>query len=320
MNGSDKISRRISSAPPRPGSGPPTLVVGVDGSPDSLRALRYAGAEAASTGAVLRLVHVVPDFVPVSPMLPNVPIDLVPLGSSVLEKASGRVTRWFPGIEVETRLLRGDAAGRLAANAADAAAVVVGRDERPLLERLLRGDTATALAARSTAPVVVVPARWDGDTGRIVVGVKSSRHAPELLAEAFRVARQRHASLLVVHAWKLPGAYDDIIEARVDLDTLRAEAVREMKGLLQELRGAFPDVPVEVEVVHDHAAHALVEASRVADLVVVGRRGHGVPAAVHLGSTTRAVLRAAPCPVRVVAPDDTARGPGRPVRRERQLA
>ena len=57
-------------------------------------------------------------------------------------------------------------------------------------------------------------------------------------------------------------------------------------------------------MVHDHAGHALVEASRDADMVVIVRRAHGVPASVHLGGTARAVLRSAHCPVRVVAPND----------------
>lgn len=309
----------------QPSSGPPRVVVGVDGTDESLTALRYAGAEAVATGAALRLVHVVPDFLPVSPMLPALPLDLVPTGSAVLENAAARVAGWFPALAVETSLVRGDPASRLAGASADveAAVLVVGRHDRSLLERLLGGSTTTGVAARSTAPVVVVPPGWtgeDGGTGPVVVGITSPRHAPELLGAAFAAAQQRQASVLVLHAWKIPGAYDDIIEARVDLEALRAEAVQQLEHLLERWRSEFPDVAVELTVVHDHAGRALVEASGTARLLVIGRRAHGVPAGVHLGSTARAALRAAHCPVAVVAPVDAhaPHAPHRWTRRERQ--
>ena len=59
-------------------------------------------------------------------------------------------------------------------------------------------------------------------------------------------------------------------------------------------------VDVEVEVRHQWPADVLVDDSRNASLVVIGRRGvHGwVPE--HLGSLARTVLRAARCPVMVV--------------------
>jgi nucleotide-binding universal stress UspA family protein len=59
---------------------------------------------------------------------------------------------------------------------------------------------------------------------------------------------------------------------------------------------------VETKVVHDYAPTALEQASRGADLLVLVRRAHGVPAATHLGGTARGVLRTAACPVRVVPP------------------
>jgi nucleotide-binding universal stress UspA family protein len=56
-------------------------------------------------------------------------------------------------------------------------------------------------------------------------------------------------------------------------------------------------------VLRGDPATALVAAAEEAALVVIGRRRHGVPAALHLGGTARAVLRSASCPVRVVPPD-----------------
>jgi nucleotide-binding universal stress UspA family protein len=150
-----------------------------------------------------------------------------------------------------------------------------------------------------------VPAGWTTDAhGVVMVGVKSPQHAGGMLADAFAAARRRRARLVVLHAWKLPSVYDDIIEVRVDTEDWQRQATAELDALLRDWRAAYPDVQVETRVVHDHAGHALTEASSTADLLLIVRRGHGAPASTHLGSTARAVLRSAHCPVRVVPPVD----------------
>lgn len=282
------------------------IVVGVDGSEANHGALRYAAAEARTTGCGLTLVHVVPDHLPISPMVPLTPGELNETGTEILRAAEAQVREIDPGLSVECWLHHGTRAPELARAAAEARALVVGRDDHPLLERLLRGDTATGVAARATVPVVEVPAEWRREPGRtapvVVVGVKEPAYASSLLSDAFEVAAERDATLVVLHAWKLPSGYDDVISSRVAVDESVRRSTLEIEELLREWRAAYPDVKVEVRVVHDHAGHALVRASRSADLVVLLRRAHGVPAATHLGGTARAVLRSAESPVRVVAP------------------
>ena len=283
----------------------PHVVVGVDGTEENAGALRYAAREAAASGAVLDLVHVVPDDRPVSSLLARTPADLTETGRAVLDAATVRAETIDPALEIRGTLRHGTRPAELLRVAERAELLVVGRDRHPLLERLLRGDTATGVAARAEVPVVQVPAEWDGDAhGAVLAGVKGPQHAAGMLADAFAVARERAARLVVLHAWKLPSVYDDIIEARVDLEEWQRDATLELEALLREWRVEHPGVLVETRVVHDHAAHALIEASRSVDLVTIVRRAHGVPAAAHLGTTARALLRAAHCPVRVVAPTD----------------
>ena len=291
------------------------VVVGVDGSDANLGALRFGATEAGRVGAPLKLVHVVPDYVPVSPMMPLTPDDLTETGTSILAAAKATALEIAPDVEVEGWLHHGTRPVQLVHAAEDARMIVVGRDDRPLPERLLRGDTAAGVAARATVPVVEVPADWQppAEQGRepvVLVGVKSPSHATPLLGQAIALAQDRGATLVVLHAWKLPSAYDDIIESRVDVDEWVRESTVEMESLLRDWRTSYPDVKIEVRVVHDHAGHALVEASREADAVVVVRRAHGHPVATHLGGTARAVLRSAHCPVVVVPPEDIGMVPG----------
>jgi nucleotide-binding universal stress UspA family protein len=70
-----------------------------------------------------------------------------------------------------------------------------------------------------------------------------------------------------------------------------------------DLRMAYPDVRVQVDVVHGQAAFALVDRSAEADLLLISRPAHG--GFVHfLGATARAVIRDATCPIEVVPPID----------------
>ncbi|MBZ5736962.1 universal stress protein [Nocardioides mangrovi] len=287
-----------------------TVVVGVDGSTGNRSALRYAAEEAAGLGGRVDVVHVVPDYLPISPLVPLTPEDLSETATAILRSALASLEEIAPDAEAEGHLRHGTRAVQLAQAAEEAALLVVGRDDRPLLERLLSGDVTAGVCARASVPVAQVPAGWEPTSGgTVLVGVKSPQHAGELLAEAFAVAHRRGARLVVLHAWRLPSVYDDIIEVRVDLDSWQEEATIEMEALVRDWRVVYPDVPVEIRVVHDRAAHALVEQSQDADVIVLVRREHGVPAAAHLGSTARTVLRSARCPVRVVPPTGTPEVP-----------
>jgi len=64
----------------------------------------------------------------------------------------------------------------------------------------------------------------------------------------------------------------------------------------------YPQVTVRRRVLRDGAVRALVDASRGAQLVVVGSRGRGNAAGLLLGSVSHGVLHAAQCPVAIVRP------------------
>ncbi len=282
------------------------LVVGVDGTSGSRAATLYAVGEARRLDAPLKLVHVVPSYsaMPPAPMMALPPVDLVGTGERILERAEAEVRAVAPGLAVETELRRGVRHHELAVAATEASQLVVGQDKRPLLDRLLLGNTVTGVASRATCPVTSVPHDWDpaADHGVVVAGVKAPAHAEELLGEAFALASARSATLLVLHAWRLPGDYDDIIADRVATEEWTTRATKELDDVLEPWRRVYPEVMVETKIVHDYAPTALEQASRGADLLVLVRRAHGVPAATHLGGTARGVLRTAACPVRVVPP------------------
>ncbi|MFC4783581.1 universal stress protein [Nocardioides sp. MAHUQ-72] len=287
-------------------STPSPVVVGVDGSPSSIQAVRYAVAEAARLEVGVRLVHVSPDYTPTTPMLPLIRDDFEQVGRKILGEALGVVAEVDPGCEVSSVLRTGPTVTTLLDAAEGAHLVALGRQHRSRAEAVFTGSTTVGAAGRADCPVVCVPPTWSDEStrGRVVVGVRSPAHSTELLGQAFAAARLRGARLVVLHAWKLPGAYDDIVEARTHADDRALEMEREIDPLLETFRQGHPDVEVELSVVHEQPVRALLRAAAGAELLVVVRRAHGLPLTSHLGGTGRTLLREAECPVEVVPPQE----------------
>jgi nucleotide-binding universal stress UspA family protein len=219
-----------------------------------------------------------------------------------LRWARGEAHRLGTGVDV-VRVEHGHVVESLVAAGDQGSVLVVGSDRRQLPLRLMTGNVSTGVAARCSVPVVSVPETWRPGraAGIVLVGVKHPHHSQGLVAEAYAVALRRGSRLVLLHAPRFPYRYDvDRASGRTALREWEQRARHEMEELLAPWRQQLPEVDVEVRVVHDQAAHALVTAAAEADEVVIVRRSLDVPTAAHLGLTARTVLLHAPCPVRVV--------------------
>lgn len=281
----------------------PRVVVGIDGSPASVRALTYAHAEATRAGARLRVVHVLPDLDTFGAPFVVPEADLRRSGEEVVADVLQRAGTAAEDVEVVLR--HGRPVHVLVDEAREAVLLVVGADRQSLAARLLTGNVTSGVAAGATAPVAVVPETWEGSPGAgapVVVGVEDPRHAFRVVGEACARADLLGTGVVVLHTWQVPAAYEDVIADRVANAVWEERARRELEPLVAEWSEAFPKVPVEVVVRHGQAAHVLVQDSGASAELVLGRPAHGVPLTRHLGATARAVLRSAHCPVRVVPP------------------
>ncbi|MET1034302.1 MAG: universal stress protein, partial [Arthrobacter sp.] len=89
-----------------------------------------------------------------------------------------------------------------------------------------------------------------------------------------------------------------------DFDVRAGEILQET---VNKAFGAERPANVETRLVQGHPRYTLIEASRDADLVVVGRRGHGGFGGMLIGSVSSALVAHAHCPVLVVhAPESKA--------------
>lgn len=145
-----------------------------------------------------------------------------------------------------------------------------------------------------------------GITGGVVVGTDVSAGGRAALRFGCEEARRRGTPLHVVRAWTIHASprpadvpfgivpslheYEEAVRAELDLEVAEVLGSSILDG----------DVVVHRHVVHGNAASALIEASKTADLVVVGSRGRGGFAGLLLGSVSEQVVRFAQCPVTVV--------------------
>ncbi|MEU5844698.1 universal stress protein [Saccharopolyspora shandongensis] len=139
---------------------------------------------------------------------------------------------------------------------------------------------------------------------RIAVGVDGSPGSRAALRWALRYAEQCGGTVTAVLAWA-PPAYTEIAPmppALSDEDSA-ARAEWELQKAVDETSALLAtSVPVGRKVVRGHAARALLDEAREADLLVVGSRGHGGFAGVLLGSVGLHCVSHAHCPVVVVRP------------------
>jgi nucleotide-binding universal stress UspA family protein len=138
----------------------------------------------------------------------------------------------------------------------------------------------------------------------ITVGIDGSAHSARALEWAIKEGAVRHSpvTVLTVHSvpasgWTgnpimLPQDASDQEEAR--------EAAEEMTLKAMAQLGEAQPPSVTVRAVTGFPAQELIEASRTADLVVVGSRGAGGFARLLVGSVSSQVVHHAHCPVVVV--------------------
>jgi len=278
------------------------VVVGIDGSEHSDRAVRYAVLEARRRGTSITLVNAVHETAPMAAMLPLYSVEaFIEVGQRLVDDAEKLVKDLDPEADVATDVRGGSRVGVIIDAGEHASLIVLGHRSRHGTGRVLASSTTSGVAARAHCPVVSVPDSWTGEDTyhRVVVGVDESGASHDALAVGFEEARRRSATLVALHGWRLPSAYDDIAWSRGEVEDWMQSAGEEMDKTLAPFRDAFRDVAVEVDLRHEYPGPALLSATDGADLIVVGRRGHGAPWGIYLGSLSRMLIREGRCPVEV---------------------
>ena len=137
--------------------------------------------------------------------------------------------------------------------------------------------------------------------GIIVVGVDGSEGAAIALDFAMKEAALRGSKLRLVSAWEIPASVlASVVAGKEFYEEFRETAVKVARDAAELVAEQEPDVEHEEIVVEGQAAKVLLENSEDAELMVVGRRGHGSFREMLLGSISRQVVVHAKCPLVIV--------------------
>lgn len=268
------------------------IVVGTDGSRRADRAVDWAAGRAAALGLPLLILHVVPGR-----PTPSTPLTAVTASFEEgfheealerLERVVRRAHELHADLDVTGEIVEGNAAHVLAQASKEAALVVVGArgESAPVTVRLL-GGVCDQVTAYASGPIAVIPDEEHAcPDGPVVLGVDESPEARAAMWFAFQSAAERGVPVVAIHAWQDRDSREIVARVTDIVD-----------GMLTEARAEYPEVPVEVRVIHGKPHHELVQASKEAGLVVVGSRGIGGFTGLLLGSTSKRVLRDSHCPV-----------------------
>lgn len=266
------------------------VVVGTDGSSESMLAVEWAAREAELRGAPLQIAsvaEVLPRMTP-APYVVNV-VDIETVASriyqhrdEVLARAAQAATAMAPSLEVGTTPLDGPPAVAVTQAAGDALMLVVGSRGSDAFAALVLGSTGRYAALHASCPVVVVRAETFAVHRQVVVGIRDPKDCAATLGFAFEEAALRHASLLAVHAWQSPRT---LIPEGAGALRAAAEATTALDELLHTWQAKYPEVEISQDIVHGHPGRVLAGLSASADLVVLGRHGphrsHGTARVLH---------------------------------------
>ena len=137
----------------------------------------------------------------------------------------------------------------------------------------------------------------------ILVGIDGSGHSQRALEWAIKEAAIRHAPLTVLTVHQaVRGYFSGVAEYPGDttLTQKAREAAQAETDKVLAVLGEFRPESVTVRAVHGIPAEELIEASRDADMVVVGERGAGGFERLVMGSVSSQVAHHAHCPVVII--------------------
>ncbi|HEY4796027.1 MAG TPA: universal stress protein [Mycobacterium sp.] len=281
------------------------IIVGIDGSPESDAAVHWAAHDAAIRGLPLTVVHVESPAAATwsqAPVLEESPEEQQAEGRSLLAHASAIARDAIADtarVHIAGELLSSPTpVPTLVDQSKDAELIVVGSRGRGALSRSLLGSVSSGLIRHAHCPVALIRDEDPQLPDPVLVGIDGST-SDLATAIAFEEASLRNVELIALHTW------NDIDMNAIPGYDWSPTTAKEGHLLAEALAGwqqRYPNVSVQNRLVSDRAAHALVDASQSAQLVVVGSHGSGALAGMLLGSVSNAVVQAVQRPVIVARP------------------
>ncbi|MFB6821053.1 universal stress protein [Streptomyces virginiae] len=280
-----------------------SVVVGVDGSQPARVAALWAAEEAERRDRPLHIVHGA-DTDGRALYLPAETVERIRFdGRELLDDTAKAVSAEYPGLKVTTEFSRSGAVESLHRAGALHGTIVVGNRGLGGFNSLLLGSVGLDVAAAAMTPVIVVRG-VDGaeETGTVLAAVRDE-HDLLYARYAAREAELHKASLRLLHVWHMLESVGEVVPMLDGVDAIAGGHAETLRALTDAIREEFPGLDVRADAEKSiSVAGVLVEASRHADLLVMG--GRRAPGALgmsrNLGRSTHSLLHHAHCPVLLI--------------------
>jgi nucleotide-binding universal stress UspA family protein len=283
---------------------PSPVLVGVDGSPESLAALRWAARMASDSG---RRMVVVNAWQRGRPMVENPGASPETIEQAyrdaLAELVRSELTAVAVEVDTDVAVLRGDPTDALLDHAARSGAslVVVGACGSGGAARAILGSVSSHLTSCPVITVAVIPTQVAAPQSALdspyLVGVDGSDGSSRAVRWAAAAARDSGREVVAVHAQEVLVADPTGAQFRALSDEAASRVQNEWCAPLIDA-GVPHRVMIESGEASDALRRVATEVQPVA--VVVGSRGRGPISQRLLGSVTHRLLRVLDSPVVVV--------------------
>lgn len=282
------------------------IVVGVDGSPESHAAVRWAAQEAVLRRRPVTLLHVVAPIVvtwPIEPVITGFYEWQEDNATEVLKQSQETLhseVEGSPSPEVHLELRHDGIMTELSSASESADMIVIGSRGLGPVGGAVLGSVSRALLHHARCPVIVAREGVVKRTDRnlpVLLGIDGSPASEAATAFAFEEASRRGVELVALHAWSDVAVFPVL---GMDWHTYEQQGHEVLGERLAGWQEAYPDVRISRRIVCDKPARWLIDESKHAQLVVVGSRGRGGISSMLLGSVSTAVAESATTPVAVV--------------------
>lgn len=289
-----------------------SVVVGVDGSEHSTRAVRWAAEQAHLQRRPLTVVSAVgPSHQPTRHTSQHDRSTLFETRLQVARDLAGDgvdlARELHPDIEAHAEALAGDAREILVELSRDAHVLVLGSRGRGAIKSLLLGSVSAAVVNAARCPVVVCRPPTDRNRVQgILVAADGTPESLPVIEFAFELASARGLPLTVLHCfWDVVAAVAGFREASGEI--LNEPHLEDLRLVLAEsvagFREKYPDVEVTTLLRHGLVDEALSERGKDWELIVVGRHPVTSLGRTIFGSIASAVVERAHSNVAVVPED-----------------
>jgi len=294
-----------------------TIVVPLDGSRFSERALPYALELSSASGARLITLRAAQEHMSLEALVDPIDAKFDTLDDAEAELAASLSRLPKTGVDIEAHVCSGNPAQAIVDLAAfhDAGLIVMATHGRSGLGRWLYGSVADQVIRKSHVPVLLVPImcepEWPQDqTRRVLVALDGSPLAEEILGPAGLVADALHAELMLVRVVPPKDDHQDAVAA--------AHAYLEtVAGRLRE-----QGERVRVLALEGHAPEKIASLAREMDarIIAMATHGRGGAARYMLGSVATETLHRSTTPLLVFRPAKVSWKPAIPADDETSTA